>query len=555
MDQKSLMQLANERAFSQLEDRWIEALATASDQLDELLRVTAWLVKARHLDFAETLLTLLLEALKEQRNFPALLTAAQHALSLFPDHRDFRTHFLAAFPAAHPENPLAAEIAAASGLPNGLPLDHCLDFIARRIHLRPGLYALHRMRRFPVRLESYSPSSDSLLLSDGSRTFSTNFLTFSDQYELLDDNDFRALKVFDPQSLAQLANDDPAELTIRYLKASGRSSTFRDFKDALLGSVIHPEAWKSWWSRTKPILLAHPLLDVSEGSQPSLSLRDAPREASLSWRTDFTFATHPRVQPAIALRYANLLADGVTADPELIELFRHGLAIAPSLSPTRAFASWLALTALERAVASTPPAYNPTWLKAPDAAKTFMQWCSWEPVYISYFTSLLPLADPDWPAIFAASLPYAPLALIENIVAALRSAQHAHLIPPALAPLSSPSPETAEALAWLWRTLATDPQSVPSAPLDLETATLALFRLVQQLAAIRHPGEFNVHAALATLRHTLAAKHYDLIRSVLCSFGSQRAADLYQLVMSNTGLSTPMRAQLVGLVSKLAASR
>jgi len=555
MDQKSLMQLANERAFAQLEERWIDALSSPVDHLDELLRVAAWLVKAREHDRAETLLATLLEALHEHHAYPQLLSAAQQALHSFPDNPSFRSYFLLAFPAAHPDNTLAADIAAASGLAKGAPLPHCMDFIARRIHLRPGLFALHRMRRFPVRVESYDPFTDSLTLSDASHTFSASLVTFLDQYDPLDDTDFRAMSVFSRPALAQLAHDDPADLTIRYLKVSGRSSTFRDFKDTLTQCAVPPDDWKRWWSAAKPLLASHPLIDLGEGSLPSLSLRDTPREASLSWRTDFSFASHPRVQPALVLRYAAHLADGIPPDPALLELFHASLAPQHDTPPVRAFAAWLALSALARSLNSEPPPYDHAWLAHPEPCHLFAQWCGWEPIFIPHLIALLPPVDATWPQHFAAMLPYAPLALVEHISSSLRSAQHLDLLHAALASILTPSVHSAEAFAWLWRSLASDPTSFPSLPLDLESATLSLFKLIQQLGSLHHPSEQNVHAALATLRHTLAAKRYNLIRSVLRQFGPARAASLYQLVVSNSGLSSPMRAQLVSIISDIAANR
>jgi len=555
MDQKSLMQLANERAFAQLEERWIDALATAPSQLDDLLRVAAWLVKAREHDRAETLLATLLEALHEQHVPHALLSAAQQSLALFPDNPSFRSYFLMAFPAAHPDNPFAAGIAAASGLNNGAPLPHCMDFIARRIHLRPGLFALHRMRRVPVRLDSYDPFADSLSLSDGTCSFAVNLVTFLDQYDPLDDTDFRAMSVFCRPALAQLALDDPADLTIRYLKASGRSSTFRDFKDSLTHCAVPSHEWKRWWSAAKPVLAAHPLIELGEGSLPSLALRDTPREASLSWRTEFSFAPHPRVQPAVVLRYAAQIADGLAPHPALLELFHTGLAPQPDTPPVRAFAAWLALSALARSLKTQPPPYNPAWLATPEPPRLFAQWCGWEPIFIPHLIALLPPADPAWPQHFAAMLPFAPLALVEHIARALRTAHHHDLLLSALAPLAAPSLHSAEAFAWLWRSLASDPTSFPTLPLDLESATLTLFKLIQQLGSLQHATEQNIHGALATLRHTLASKHYALIRTTMRQFGPARAADLYQLVMSNTGLSSPMRSQLVAIVSDIAANR
>ncbi len=549
------MQLANERAFDQLDERWMEALDTAVDQLGELMHVAAWLVKARHADRAETLLAMLLEALEEQHAHTAALETARQALAWFPDHAGFRAVFVRAFPAAHPDNPYAAALVQASGLPVAAPLDECMAFIARRAHLRPGLFAIHRMRRIAVRLEDFDPRTDMLTLSDGTQSFPSNLATFLDQYDALDDNDFRATSIFCRPALAALAEQDPGELTLRYLKVSGRTSTFRDFKDALTRCAVESDDWKQWWSKVKPVLVAHPFIDLGQGTQPSLTLRDTPREAGLSWRTEFTFAAHPRMQPALVMRYASELGEGVQPDADVVQLFREGLAASPDTPPVRCFAGWLALSVLAGALGESAPDYSPAWLAAPDACMLFAQWCGWEPVYIQHCIKILPGADAAWQQHFAAMLPYAPLAMVEQLAAALRAHDAAGLLQRAIAPLAVPAVQTAEAFAWLWRALATEPPGTLAINLDAESATIALFKLIQQLGALQHGGEQNTHATLAALRHTLSIKHYDVIRAVMRQFGTARAAELYQLVRGNTGVSTAMRGQLIGIVSDIAAAR
>jgi len=77
---------------------------------------------------------------------------------------------------------------------------------------------------------------------------------------------------------------------------------------------------------------------------------------------------------------------------------------------------------------------------------------------------------------------------------------------------------------------------------------LKLFKLIQRLSKVKEHDEQNAHLTLAALRHTVSTKKYSLINSVFKEFGNENSSNLYQLLTSNSGLSTAMRSQLVRLL-------
>ncbi len=355
------------------------------------------------------------------------------------------------------------------------------------------------------------------------------------------------------ETLAELAESDPIELVARYLKTVGRESVFREFKAAITNGAVAKEQWKEWWSRVKTILINSPLIDLGAGGQPSLTLRDSPRDFVKTIRREFDFADHPRRRAAIALNYIEKVKDGLPPDQELVDHIAAELTqdLQGGDDGAFAFSSWLALRAAAEVLGATQPAYSPEWLAAPDARKTVAQWCGWDPSFQSPLLEFLPLADESWPERFAGLLPYSPLMLVEQLASALSAKGKTDALSNAVDEITSPTVETAEAFAWMWKCMATGEGTAVDMPVEVKSATLTLFKLIQQLSGIKQETGQNVRAALAALRHTVAVKRYEVIGLVFQMFGVDHATDIYQIITSNTGFSTPMRAQLVQILARI----
>ncbi|GEM_PF-1651316 len=556
MQAKSLIALANERAFALLDDAWMQTLEEPAPDLDEMLHVLEWLIKAKEAERARTLSAMLLEALDE-RHDPRAQVLAVRVLEWFPDDVEVRRVLGHAICAAAADNQALPGIVQRSGLLDDAPLATALDYIQTRGALRPGVFALHRSRRIPVQIVGFDPHDDALQLHDGQQEYRATLLTYQSQYEPLGDDDFRVLHTFRNEQLQREAQTDPAALVRRFLRYSGKRATFRELRDALTNVAVPAASWKEWWSAVRQTLAHDPHLEVGVGPQPALALRDSPRDYVETRIREFDHASSVREKIAILVRYAQQVRRGVPGDATYIAYVAEVLQeyTRAADGTVAAFFAWLALRASTDACGCVTPDYDPRWLADPAHCVHVAHWCGWEPLFIEPLTALLPEADPRWPELYGLTLPQAPLALIERMTNALRAHQHTALIEPALHALVEPRAEIAELLLWLWRELATRTELDFTPLLDLGGATFALFRVMRQLHVYRGGPEFNAHGALATVRHTIAARKYALIGTVFETLGSNHTAELYHAMSSNAGISAAMRAQLTTLLSRVGLSR
>lgn len=547
--------LAHARKFTALEDAWMTLMQDLPGQVDELIAVIAWLVKVKERDRAQLYMAMLLDALSQQRPGEPALAVCYQAIAWFPEEESFRVCAAEQFAHAHKDHPYAAAIAARAGMRTSRPLDAVLGDIELRLPVVPGAYAIHRRRRIPVRIVEYSAADDKLVMTDGTAPFASNLATFYDQYEWLANDDFRALRVFEPGRLAAIARENPAELVIMHLKTCGRESVFRDFKDAVTGAIIPPGEWKEWWQGAKAAVLQHPLIECGQGSQPSLKLRETARNSDTVRQTEFDHAG-PRRKAALMLGYLAEVRNGLPLNEGLCAEFTAALARQAGVEgePVTALCSWLALRAAADVRPAEIPAYHAGWLEAPAAQRSFAFACGWEALLIEPFITFIPGVEPGWQERFAGVLPCAPYALAEQLVKALRAAGASSLVGGALEKVVSPEPGTAETFAWLWAAVVggAPPPELP--PQDDVALTLTLLAAVQQASVQREHSEQNLHQTLATLRHTVSLKRYELIRSVFQKLSPEQTATLFYSISANTGLSSPMRSQLMQMIGKTAGA-
>jgi hypothetical protein len=555
MATKSLIALANERNFAALDDAWMQTLEAGTPALDEMVHVLEWLLKAKEQERAQMLCAMLLEALDEHHD-PRAETVTLRVLEWFPSDQDARRVLGHALSAATADNPAMPGIVAHSGLLDDAPLAAALDYIQTRRVVRPGVYALYRSRRIPVKVVSFDPRDDVVHLHDGTHEYRATLVTYHSQYDPLSDEDFRVLQTFRVAQFRQEARSEPAALVRRFLRYAGKRATFRELREAF-AQAVPADDWKDWWNSVRQTLAQDPYLEVGTGTQPVITLRDSPRDYAETRIREFDHAPSLRDKIATLLRYARDLRTGAPQDPvyaDYITGVLRQLAEAGD-DPVAACFAWLTLQTCAEACGCAPVRYCPQWLAEPAACLRAAHWCGWEPLFIEPLAALLPGADARWPRIYQQMLPQAPLALIEQIAAALRAHNQPALIDDMLHGLAEPRAEHAELLLWVWRELATRDTLDITPHLDLAEATFALFRVMRQLHVYRGDPEFNAHGALATVRHTIAARKYALIATVFEKIGSKNTAELYHAMSSNAGISTAMRAQLTTLLSRVGLSR
>jgi len=194
------------------------------------------------------------------------------------------------------------------------------------------------------------------------------------------------------------------------------------------------------------------------------------------------------------------------------------------------------------------PGYSPGWLNSQEKIIAYSHWCGGEHIVYSKLLTFLPEKDENWPDLFKELLPYAPLPLVELLASFLIKNNKTDKLSAALQKIKEPDIDTAEAFAWLWKTVVEKVEIKIELDFDVKDLTMKLFKLIQRLSkAKEHEGQ-NIHNSLAALRHTVSAKKYTLIQSAFNEFGREKSSELYHFLTSNTGLSSAMRSQLVRLL-------
>lgn len=549
MKKQELLQIAYDRDFDCLEETWMTAIDPLPDDPGMLMKVLKWLIKVHENDRAEILLAMLVEAYEEQQPGNPAMDAAAKALDWFPGNMEFRQALARQLAVVHAGNPAITGIIDMSGLTGNAELTYALQEIEKRLPLKQGNYAIHRMRRIPVRIESYDPGRDTLELSDGGQVFASNLVTYTDQYDSLTDTDFRAQRIFEPEILAEMAVEDPCRVIKNYLLVCGKESTFRGFKDTFYDSIIDPAAWKEWWSEAKKKLVYDPYIQLGTGGQPSLKLRDTPRDFSEELKRGFDHAVNAYEQPAALIHYLNEIEQGIPADPAVLSHFITHLAKGLETGGACSLASWLALVVAASAGKCDKPVYSTVWLKQDNAVSEFVMWCCWEPLLIYPCVTYLPGTDPAWPEYFSHALPRMPYAMVELVTVLLEKETRPSLFQPLQEAMAHPGIETAEAFAWTWKKLAKGEKLPFAYDTDLFGATIILFELISQSCNDHEDHKHNLQVTVSVLRQAVSSNRYALIKAVFSKISGKHAAELYQAVTTNPGISTIMRSQLVQLLA------
>lgn len=108
--------------------------------------------------------------------------------------------------------------------------------------------------------------------------------------ESLEDDDFRARKVEELESLRELAKSDPVGLVVLLLESHGGSMTVDALEVEISGAVVEAKAFKKWWEATKRALRESKKVVVPARRTEALTLRDGDMTPAQALLADFEAA-------------------------------------------------------------------------------------------------------------------------------------------------------------------------------------------------------------------------------------------------------------------------
>ena len=269
MDLEQIKQWLADGELGAVEEAWMAAAeADAPVAPDEAAEVLAALVAAEQDDLADTLGWAMLEERKERIGDEMRLELATALAQTVPLSGELRQQALEVYRALHGSHPHFEALVRASELMNAPTPRRAFATLGLCLGVSDGSYLANRfgsqvvqVRRFDATLSDYELED----LAGGALHMDPRKL--ADEFERIDETDFRILSRRDPDRLKELFQSDPATVLVGVCQSQEGRIDSSSLKDLLVPRYIEADQWARWWSRARTAAKRCPKLSV-EGRNP-----------------------------------------------------------------------------------------------------------------------------------------------------------------------------------------------------------------------------------------------------------------------------------------------
>ena len=549
-----LVRLVREKRFDDLESEWMAAIENDAFTLEDLAVVLQEAAQEGAAKAMESLLWLLLSSWKDRKGVEATLEATRQVADFLSDSDVLREEVDGVYRAAFGGVPGIATLAEMTVGRRDVPLRIGVRRLEKFLLLEPGTYISDSRRRSPGRVIGIDEARKVLSVSFGDTQRAYDVASV-ENLEISDQDDLRALLLFDKPRLARLAEEDPAELARLVLKAYGPHLGFRDFK-AALAEVVPGDAWSRWWSGAKTAVRRSPLIEMSDGAQPTFFLRTSPR--AFEDRSREEFGETPLGQPRLVLVLAHLKETGHDPATESVLLGHFAAEIARPLTegagapPAEALAALAVLAEIRRHHPEGPaPAAPPveSVLTADADMAALMRPIGDDGLARCILTLVREALTDHWPDLYAAALMGCCEEVCEWVGEQLAAAGLESRLTSAAATILRRPDENFSALFWLWKAVTSGQHAQAFAEVNRSSLTIR-FLLAADAFARRAADDRSLRPQVGSIRAALAARDGEALRSVLEAADDRQAKDIRAAIERNAALTDVVRTRLLDIVRK-----
>jgi len=543
-----LLRLARAGEDDALESAWVEAVGSGVARAVDLDAVVQALGRASNAKRRESLLWFMLTVLTEHVGPAEALAAVRGAADRFPESKTLRDETASLCVAAHPDRSDARVLAEMTVLQKDFPLAEGVKWLDRFLALAPGTFVMDRRLRRPGCVKSADAERKALLIAFEDRERSYDMRTL-DHLDVLDADDYRAAAIFGRPRLEAMAAEDPAELVRLALKAHGPQLSFRDFK-ACMAPVVPPERWSKWWSGAKAAVRRSPALEVSDGTQPTLTLRFRPvayEDAAIS-RFDETTGEQRLLA---ALGYLAESGDGEAHEQVLRHVAAALVAQADATAesdPATALGALAVLAEIRKHAPAAVPAEARSIASIlgpnPEAATTLASVRSSD-LAVCILGAVREAMPDDWPAVYMTAMPGCASDVCDRMAADLLAGGCGAEVVAAVETAIQKPERAAGVLVWLWKAYGTGRCPEILAGVDRVAVALAILKAASWLG---REGTAEAKALLAQVRSALAARTFGTLREVLPTASAERMKDIRHVVDRTAGLSEHARVSILEII-------
>ena len=542
------LRLARAGQYDKLEAAWTEAIERGAVRAPDLDAVVQAIGRQAEAKRTESLLWFMLTVLEEHAGAAEALAAARGAVDRLPDGALLREQIATLYNDAHAGLKGVKTLTEMAILREDLALPEAMARMDQFLRLPPGTFVMDRRRMIPGCVAGGDEVRKALVVKfeDRERIYDVGTVDYLD---VLEADDFRPMALFARPRLEALAEDDPAELVRLVLKAHGAQLKFRDLKERI-APVVPPDAWSKWWAKAKAAVRRSPALEITDGTQPTFTLRFRPvvyEDAVV----DRFGAAAGEDRLLVACGYLAEAGEG-DADEGVLGRFAEALAgdadAAADSDPAATLGALAVLAEIrKRAPGVVPPTSRPIEsLLGPEVDLAALLGSVRSSELAIRILSAVREAMPErWPEVYAAAMPGCAADVCDRMAADLLADGRAASLAVAVDAAIQKPERCAGALVWLWKTVCAP--KCPEALAGVDRVAVA-FGVLKAASFLGREQGAAAKQLLAQVRSALAAKRFGMLREILPAASPERMKDVRHVVDRNAGLSDHARLAILEIV-------
>jgi transcription elongation GreA/GreB family factor len=551
MAYEALLNLAKTNKWNELEKEWLGTIESAPGRPEELLPVIDQVMKAGQVKLADTLGWAWLSSAKESKGAHEALQLGRDLLVRLSDGDDLRDEILSLYRNTHTDCPDIEQWIERSGLKSGKSVRRALRFLDSALRLRPGCSLIDRTDEHAARIESIDLAGDRATVRLAKRASEMSIAALIEQYEVVDENDFRVLQQLEPAKIRQLLDESPAKLLIGILRAHNNKMNRDVLRALLVPRHLSTEEWSDWWTKLRTGVKKSPNLRI-EGRSPMFLLYD-PVGKTLeeeAW-TSFSKALTPREWLEILEGYLRDTKDHKSPPDTAFlgrvqkKLIEHVQRFERHKEPAAAFATALVL---ERVKADGLPvstdAHGAALRMLSEATKPVTMVAAVPDVRLwSLAVACVEQAFPDrWPELFAELILFAPAGQCDALAKRVEQAGKGDMLQMIVDRALADPGRFTDALMWVWR--GPDLKTTISTPPITELLSLVLALVgPTRLSEGRVTGQ-TINDMRARVRTGLSSRSYGAFQKCLDGLDDAMAQTIRRMVERAEGLGPSVQEDM-----------
>ena len=464
------------------------------------------------------------------------------------DNDEMRNELVELYKLVYADRENLDALIAESGLAGGKMPRRVSAILDTNLNITQGSFLLDRSNQRPAKVIAIDTQGWETTVNNQTGELTLSAIELSDQYELIDPDDYRALAVFDQQRLENHVTKSPDKVIIPILKANDNHIDSDELESLLSESVLGTGQWSKFWTRARNLLKRNPNVRL-EGRNP-VTINYDETEVSLTEETRAQF--NKLRNPIDWLGAAQTYKREAAVRQETIDEQLLGEIVG------RVQADW------ERYRQSDPPvAWSAALVLAAlddehndELACTLFGENGAENIPVDWFGSLpeklwtdglrvlRKVSGDRWPHWYLELLPTAPLNVCEEMATQLADSEHESRLAAIPALITANPVQHAAALLWLFR--GTTVQQVPTSPL-LELLSL-IFQVLRDLPHHHELSAEQIRQIKAQVRSTLAVANRQQFRAAIENLDPALASTVRRQIERADGLGRAVQEDLLKII-------